>query len=459
MRKGDCSDRIDAVMTAQKAFFESGATRDVKFRKEMLRALAAALVKWEPALYDALYRELHKSEQEAFLTEISLVRQEIRTQLRHIDRWAAPASRPSPLSIWPSRSRLRCEPLGNVLIVAPWNYPVQLLLNPLAGAISAGCTAILKPSPAVPAVSAVLETLVRETFNEEYIAVIQGHREVNAALFSRHFDLLFLTGSPELGRTAMKAAAEHLTPVILELGGKSPCLVDATADLEVAARRIVWGKTINCGQTCIAPDYLLVHRKVKAGFTAAFARQVKLLHGEDPSTSPHYGRMVNLKAFDRVAGYLSEGRALVGGHCDRSSRYIEPTLLEVEDTEAPVMREEIFGPVLPMLEFEALDEAVEFIRSREKPLALYYFGKAREGRKVLGRTASGGACLNDTLVHFANGGLPFGGVGDSGMGRYHGRDSFLAFSCLRPVVESPAAFDLPFRYMPYRYYKGIKRLL
>ena len=359
----------------------------------------------------------------------------------------------------PSRSRVVSEPLGCSLIVAPWNYPVQLLLNPLVGAISAGCTALLKPSPYVPHVAEALERMIAETFDERYIAVAQGNRDVNAALLRERFDIIFFTGSPELGRVVMRAAAEHLTPVVLELGGKSPCIVDRGANIDIAARRIAWGKTLNAGQTCIAPDYLLIHSSLRDRFVAAFAREVRRLHGDDPQQSRHYVRMVNERAFDRVAGYLADGRVASGGGLLRDELYIEPTLLVDVDPASAVMREEIFGPVLPVVTFDDTDEAIRFVTEREKPLALYYFGPTKRAAEVIRRTSSGGACVDDTIMHIANENLPFGGVGNSGMGRYHGRESFDAFSHRRAVVTTPVWLDLPFRYMPYRMFRWVKKIL
>ena len=453
------AERIEALAAAQKACFRSGATLPEKFRRTMLRRFDAALVNWEKRLCEALWQDLHKSYEEAMLTELSIVRGEIRHHLRHLRAWMRPESRPTPLKLLPSKSRILAEPLGQALIVAPWNYPVQLLLNPLVGAISAGCTAMLKPSPYTPTVARTIEAMIREIFDEEYVAVVQGNREVNRKLFELRWDVIFFTGSPDLGRQVMEAAARHLTPVVLELGGKSPCIVDRGADIDVAARRIAWGKTLNAGQTCIAPDYLLIHRSLQEPFVKAYKEALQRLHGEDARQSPYYVRLVNDRAFERVAGYIPQGKVLVGGRTDAAERYIEPTLLAEVDPAAPVMQEEIFGPVLPMRTFERIDEAVEFVTGREKPLALYYFGPEATGLEVLRRTSSGGACLNDTIMHIANEQLPFGGVGNSGMGHYHGRESFEAFSHRRAVVITPKRFDLPFRYPPYKGFRWVKKIL
>ena len=450
---------IKAIVEAQRLFFRSHATLDIEYRLRALRTLRSAIKRYESDIMDALYADLHKSYEEAYLTEMSILYGEIDSFLRHLKRWAVPQRRRTPLKLMPSRSRVVVEPLGSALIIAPWNYPVQLLLNPLIGAIAAGCTAILKPSPYTPNVSATLAKLIAEVFPEEYVAVVQGNRDVNTALLEQRFDIIFFTGSPELGRVVMRSAAEHLTPVILELGGKSPVVVDSSADIEVAARRLAWAKTLNAGQTCVAPDYLLIHRDVKDRFIEAWRESVRAMHGEDVAQSSHYVRMVSDRAYRRVAGYLSDGRVVSGGGTDASQRYIEPTLLDDVSPDSAVMQSEIFGPVLPMITIDSVDEAVDFILDREKPLALYIFAKRAVARRLLRLTSSGGACINDAIMHVANEHLPFGGVGNSGMGRYHGRESLYAFSHCRGVVTTPTWLDVPFRYMPYRLFRWIKALL
>ena len=452
-------ERIEAVVRAQREYFASGATLERRFREEQLRRLQQALHKWHEPLCKALWEDLHKSEQEAVLTELSIVEGEVKTHLRHLKRWMRTERRSTPLKMMPSRSRIVSEPLGVSLIISPWNYPVQLLLNALVGAISAGCTAVLKPSPYVPAVSHVIEPMVADTFEERYVAVVQGNRDVNRLLLEQRYDIIFFTGSPTLGRTVMSAAAKNLTPVVLELGGKSPCIVDEGADLKLAARRIAWGKTLNAGQTCIAPDYLLIHKSLQQQFVEEFKLAVERLHGRDPRQSEHYVRLVSDRAFDRVAAYLQDGRVVAGGTINRAERYIEPTLLADVSPSAAVMQEEIFGPVLPMITFENRDEVKRFVAEREKPLAYYYFGRERDGWDMIRHSTSGGACLNDTIMHIANENLPFGGVGNSGMGSYHGRLSFDAFSHRRAVVVTPTWLDLPFRYMPYRMFSLVKKLL
>lgn len=457
--KNHTPEEIKRVVAAQRNYFATGATLPYSFRKEQLKKLQRAMKEWENLLCEALWSDLHKSHQEAVLTEISIVTGEIKNHIAHLRSWMKSRSAATPLKMFPSRSRTITEPLGNTLIISPWNYPVQLLLNPLVGAISAGCTAILKPSPYVPTVSQVVEKMIKATFDEEYIAVVQGNRETNTLLLQERFDLIFFTGSPSLGKTVMREAAKNLTPVILELGGKSPCIVDEAADTRIAARRIAWGKTLNAGQTCIAPDYLLIHSSQKEKFVKAFAQELKKLHGDDIKKSPHYVRIVNDKAFTRATGYLKDGRIVYGGATDAKERYIEPTLLADVSPDAPVMQEEIFAPILPMIEFKERSEAISFIRSREKPLALYYFGKVSDGKEVLRHTSSGGACINDTIMHIANENIPFGGVGNSGLGSYHGKLSYDAFSHTRAVVTTTTHLDLPFRYMPYKMWELVKRIL
>ena len=458
------TERIEAIVKAQREYFHSGATLDVTFRKSMLKTLLAAMEKWENRLADALWNDLHKSYEEAYLTELSIVKGEIRTHIRKVGQWSAKKRVHTPIKLFPSSTHIVKEPLGCSLIISPWNYPVQLLLNPLVGAISSGCTAVLKPSPYVPEVSKVIEEMISETFDERYIAVVQGNRTVNTALLEQRWDLIFFTGSPSLGRTVMAAASRNLTPVVLELGGKSPCIIDKSADIAVTARRLAWGKTLNSGQTCIAPDYILIHKDVKDEFIKRFAREVNDLHGEDIQADRHYVRMVNDKAFERVTGYFKDGDIIYGGRCDAKSRFIEPTLIENVPLDSPLMTEEIFGPIFPII---TLDDAgksfknkvIEFVTSREKPLAFYYFGKESDGWEIIGKTSSGGGCINDVIMHIANENAPFGGVGNSGMGRYHDKDSFDAFSHTRTIVSTGTWIDLPFRYMPYKMFSLVKRIL
>lgn len=452
-------ERIIEIVSSQKALFQSGVTLDIEYRLSALHALKKALLKWEKPLTEALWRDLHKSYEEAYLTELSIVLAEIDNHISHLKKWAAPKRCSTPLKMFPSRSKVISEPLGCSLIIAPWNYPVQLLLNPLVGAISAGCTAVLKPSPYVESVSKVIEELIAETFSENYIAVVQGNRDVNTILLEQRYDIIFFTGSPSLGRKVMSAAATNLTPVVLELGGKSPCIVDSSANIVTVARRIAWGKSLNAGQTCIAPDYLLVHKSVKAKLIEALDREFKSLLGENPKHSKHFVRIVNDRAFDRLVGYLEGADIVVGGEYDKSERFIAPTVVDNVKRDSPIMTEEIFGPIFPIVTFSDIDEAVQFVTGREKPLALYYFGDKKSAKYVLKHTSSGGACINDTIMHIANENMPFGGVGNSGMSSYHGVESFNVFSHRRAVVTTPTWIDVPFRYMPYKMFSLVKKLL
>ena len=451
---------ITTIVEAQRAFFRTGETLSLKFRQKALCTLSKALKLWESRIAEALWKDLHKSYEEAYMTELSIVLGEIDNHLRHLKRWMLPKPVGTPIKMMPSRSKVIAEPLGCSLIMAPWNYPVQLLLNPLVGAISSGCTAILKPSKIVPHVSKVLEQMIKESFRPEYIAIVQGNREVNTALLEQRFDIIFFTGSPDLGRKVMRAASEHLTPVVLELGGKSPCIVDKDANIAMAARRIAWGKSLNAGQTCIAPDYLLVHADVKEQLISALKKEFTRLHGANPKEAKHFVRIVNERAFDRLVGYIQGADVVMGGEYDREERYIAPTLIDHVDVNSPIMQEEIFGPIFPIVTFSTTEEAIRFVTDREKPLALYYFGESKKNiRNVLKHTSSGGACINDTIMHIANENLPFGGVGQSGMSAYHGKESFKVFSHHRAVVTTPTWLDLPFRYMPYKFFKFVKKLL
>lgn len=449
---------ISRIVRLQREFFAKGDTLDVNYRLRALKALKKAILSHESDITKALWTDLHKSYEEAYLTEISIVLGEIKNHISHLKRWASPKRVCTPLKMFPSRSRVESSPLGCALIIAPWNYPVQLLLNPLVGAISAGCTAILKPSPYVPHVSKVLEDIISATFSEQYIATVQGNRDVNAALLEERHDIIFFTGSPQLGRKVMSAAAKHLTPVVLELGGKSPCIVDSDADIAMAAKRIAWGKSLNAGQTCIAPDYLLVHQDVKQELVKALQQEFTRLLGKDPSKSEHFVRIVNEKSYDRLVNYLADAHILMGGDCRREERYISPTIIDDVNPDSPVMQEEIFGPIFPLVTFSSTQEAIDFVTHREKPLALYYFGK-KMAKHVLKHTQSGGACINDTIMHIANEKLPFGGVGASGMSAYHGKESFDVFSHHRAVVSTTTLLDLPFRYMPYTFFRWVKGLL
>lgn len=450
---------IDQHLKAQDAYFKAQQTKPIAFRLQQLRKLEGAIQKYEKKIEEALWKDLHKSPEEAYLTEISIVLNEIRYHRKNLKHWAKPKAVPTPLHLLPSRSSIYYEPLGVALIVSPWNYPFQLLINPLVGAISAGCCAILKPSPDAPNLSKVIEEMISECFDPNYITLVQGGRETNTILFSKKFDFIFFTGSPNLGRVVMKAAAEHLTPIILELGGKSPCIVDKDSSLDITAKRIVWGKYLNAGQTCIAPDYLIVHESVKKDLFEHMVKYIKQIYGDNPEQSKHYGRIVHDNAMERLLGLMENEKIIYGGEYDKEERYLAPTIIELKSTDSKIMQEEIFGPLLPVWTFSDIKEAIEYINNNEKPLALYYFGKNKQAERVLENTTSGGACINNTLLHIANHHLPFGGVGNSGMGNYHGKDSFIAFSNQRAILKSLTWMDLPFQYPPFKYFKWIKKIV
>ncbi len=452
---------IDNIYEKQRAFFASHQTKNIEFRLEKLKKLKSSIEKYEPEILEALWKDLRKSKEEAILTEISIVNRELDYHIKNLIKWARPAKVSTPVFLWPSSGKVYTEPLGNVLIIAPWNYPFQLLMNPLVGAISAGCCAILKPSEETANVSAVMEKMINETFEEKYIAIVQGDHETGAYLLQKRFDMIFFTGSTRVGKIMMKAAAEHLTPVVLELGGKSPCIVHENANIRIAGKRIGWGKAINAGQTCIAPDYLLVHQSVKEELLEKIAEHFVETYGENIQNSEYYPRIVNQKSFDRLEDQLqkTKGNIRFGGKIDRNKLYISPTILDGIESDDVLMQEEIFGPILPVITYTHLVGALNYINSKPKPLALYYFGKKEKAEEILKKTTSGGSCINDTLMHIGNHNLPFGGVGYSGQGRYHGKESFLAFSHQRAVVNSPTWLDLAFRYPPFKYFDLVRKLL
>ncbi|MBP7937862.1 MAG: aldehyde dehydrogenase [Phycisphaerae bacterium] len=441
-----------SLITRQRAYFQTGATRSLGFRLGQLQNLYSAIESGEEALISALHRDLRKSPHEAYATEIGLVLGEIRHALHNLLSWAKPQRRRSSLLTWPARGLICPEPYGVALIIGPWNYPFQLLLAPLVGAIAAGNCVVLKPSEFAPQTAAAMARLIGTVFPDKYIAIVQGQRDVAEALLREKWDTVFFTGSTSVGRAVMAAAARHLTPVTLELGGKCPCLVCADAPLETVARRIVWGKFMNAGQTCVAPDHVLVDRHVSDKLVDSMKRVLREFYGDDPRNNPNYSRIVNRRHFDRLIGYLGSGRVLCGGEHDGGDLYIAPTVLTDVAMDAPVMQEEIFGPILPILEFTALDEVLTSLRDRSTPLALYLFTRNRAIQdRVLAGTRSGGVCINDTVSHIVGHNLPFGGLGESGMGAYHGRASFECFSHRRSVLRRSLAFDPKLRYPPPRF--------
>jgi aldehyde dehydrogenase (NAD+) len=442
--------------------FSSGRTRPLSWRKAQLSAMDRMLEERETELREALRQDLGKPPFEAYASEIGFVRMEIRHASKNLARWARPQRARTTLAQWPSSCRIVRGPLGVVLVIGPWNYPLQLVLSPLVAAVAAGNTAAVKPSELAPASSRALASLLPRYVDAECFKVVEGGVEAATALLGERFDHVLFTGSASVARAVMAAAAKTLTPVTLELGGKSPCLVDRDADLPVTAARIAWGKFWNAGQTCVAPDYVLVHREVEEELVAQLGKAVTAMYGDDPRTSPSYGRIVDARHVARLASLLDGGEIALGGAVDEAERYVAPTILRRVKPEATVMTEEIFGPILPVLPVSGMDEAVDFVNARATPLALYVF--ARDGRtidSVLARTSSGGACVNDTISHITVPGLPFGGVGPSGMGAYRGRAGFDTFSHARSVLDKPFWPDVGLRYPPWseRRLGWLRRLL
>lgn len=438
---------------AQKQFFETGRTRDLAFRICQLQLLADAMRKNETVLEEALKKDLGKSVFESYATEIGFVLADIRYTIQNLQKWSAPKRVGTPLYLFPGKSKIQKEPYGSVLILGPYNYPVQLLAEPLIGAIAAGNCAVLKPSELTPHVSKAMYQIVHSTFKEEYIACVEGGVEVNQELLSQKFDYIFFTGSERVGRIVMKAAAENLTPVTLELGGKSPVIIEKTANIKEAARRIAWGKLMNAGQTCVAPDYVLVDESRKQQFLTEMKNAFFHLYGKEIKKNPHFGRIVNERHMERLQKILEQDAKYLfcGGEADALQRYIEPAILDLgKDQNAASMQEELFGPILPVLSYHKLEDAVRFVNKRAKPLALYLFTKKRSAERfVLERVSSGGVCVNDTISHLINPDLPFGGVGASGMGQYHGKYSFDTFTHEKSVFYKPADWNLPVCYPPF----------
>ena len=442
---------VQEIVERQRRFFRTGATLPVSFRLAMLKKLRDAVDRYEEEIGAALAADLGKSGYESFMCETGLVRGEISWMLRHTGRLARERTVPTPLAQFAARSFRKFSPYGNVLIMSPWNYPLLLTLDPLADAIAAGNTAVVKPSAYAPATSALLAKMVGELFPPEYVAVVTGGREENAALLEEKFDFIFFTGSQSVGREVLRHAAEHLTPTALELGGKSPCIVDETAKLALAARRIVFGKYLNCGQTCVAPDYILCHRDVKDRLVELICKEVRRQYGEEPLQNPDYGRIVNEKHFNRLLGLIDPAKTVLGGQSSPDTLQIAPTVLDGVTESDPVMGEEIFGPILPVLTFDRFEELYDRLSGGPKPLDLYLFSQNRPRvREAAARFQFGGGCVNDVVIHLATSAMGFGGVGESGMGAYHGRAGFEAFSHCKSVVDKKTWMDLPMRYQPYR---------
>jgi len=440
---------LDEIMKRQRAFFAAGKTKDVKSRILHLKKLKQAIKDNEENICDALAKDFGKSPFETYISEIGTVLVELGHTISHLKSWAKPKRGKTPISHLPGRSRVYAEPYGTVLVISPWNYPFNLAMAPVIGALSAGNTVFLKPSGATPETSRILYKILTSVFPTEWVAVFQ-EEEVKNFMLDLQYDYIFFTGGPEVGRMVMEKAAVHLTPLTLELGGKSPCIVMDDADFTIAARRVAWGKFFNCGQTCVAPDYLLISEKAKAPFFEAVKKEVKKFYGDNPKSSPDFARVINDRHWARVEKLLHKGKIVVGGETDSKTRYIAPTIIDGISPQDPIMQEEIFGPVLPVITIKSLDDAISFINERPKPLALYLFtSKSKNTKRVINETSYGGGCVNDTLKHFANGHIPFGGVGASGMGSYHGKGSFDTFTHYKSVYYNVNFFDNPFVYAPY----------
>lgn len=441
---------IDELLESQRKFFQSGATLSVDFRIEMLKKLYQTVKKYEAEVEEALTVDLGKSEFEGFMCEVGLALTEISDMIKHTRKYAAEKTVWTPLAQFASRSYKKPSPYGNTLIMSPWNYPFLLTIDPLADAIAAGNTAIVKPSAYSPATSEIVKKIVEECFPSEYVAVVTGGRKENAALLEKKFDFIFFTGSTNVGREVLRHGAEYLTPTVLELGGKSPCIIDSTAKIKLAAKRVVFGKYLNCGQTCVAPDYILCHSNVKDQFVKEVCAQIKKQYGENPLENPDYGKIINEKHFERVAGLIDQNKVVLGGQVDEKTHQIAPTVMDKVTWDDAVMQEEIFGPIMPILTYDNLEEVYALLANKPKPLALYFFSEDKNNiKEVTSRCSYGGGCVNDVVIHLATSEMGFGGVGESGMGAYHGKTGFDAFSHTKSIVDKKTWMDLPMRYQPY----------
>ncbi|MGG1397169.1 aldehyde dehydrogenase [Bacillus salipaludis] len=435
------------LLTKQRNFFQSGKTKEISYRIQVLQALGKLIRTNETEIMAALKKDLNKSEFDSYITEIGIVLEEIRFSLKHVNKWAKPRKVKAALAQIGSKSYIYPEPYGVTLIISPWNYPFQLAMAPLIGAIAAGNCAVLKPSELTPQTSKLLATLIGQTFPEEYITVVEGAVETSKALLNENFDYIFFTGSVSVGKVIMEAASKNLTPVTLELGGKSPCIIHKDANLKLAAKRIAWGKYLNAGQTCVAPDYLYVHRDIKEEFLKALVNAIEELYSSNVFNSGTFTKIVSERHFNRLLGFLSNGEIYYGGRQELKSLTIEPTILDHISWSDSVMQDEIFGPILPVLEYDTPEKMVKKINARPKPLALYLFSESNEFHSfILNQISFGGGCINDTVYHLSSPYLPFGGVGESGIGAYHGKGSFDVFSHEKSVLKQTTSFDLPFRY-------------
>ena len=445
---------IEEIVKKQRMYFAEGRTLEIGQRMEALNRLEQGILNCEQEFYAALKKDLGKSRAESYMCEVGLTLSELRFVKKHVRKWNREKRVPTPLAQFHARSFTVQEPYGVVLIMSPWNYPVLLTLEPLIGALAAGNCCVLKPSAYSPATSAVMKKMIADIFPEEYVTVVEGGREENQNLLSQKFDYIFFTGGVQVGKMVMEKAAANLTPVTLELGGKSPCIIDKSANLKLTAKRLAFGKYLNCGQTCVAPDYVLVHEAVKEEFLKLLKSEIRAMYGEDPLKNPDYGKMINRKHFDRVLGLMDPGKLILGGASDGAALRIAPAVMDQVTEDDAVMQEEIFGPLLPVLTVGSMEEAIAFVNRRPKPLALYLFTENRETEKnVLEYTSFGGGCINDTIIHLATSQMGFGGVGNSGMGSYHGKKSFETFSHEKSIVKKYTWMDLPMRYQPYTGWK------
>ena len=437
----------------QREYFSTGETKDINFRIEKLKKLRDVLKSEEEKVFEALKKDLMKSSFESYVTEVAMVYDEINMHIKNIKKWSKKRRVKTPLVQFPAKSFIQLEPYGVVLIIGPFNYPFMLTMDPLIGAIAAGNTAVIKPSESAPETSKILKEILEKVFDEKYVLHVNPERgkEVVEELLKEKFDYIFFTGSATVGKIVMKAASQYLTPVTLELGGKSPCIIDKDCKLELAARRIVWGKLLNSGQTCVAPDYLYVHKDIEEEFIKKLEEEIKNQFGDNPLESKDYSKMVNEREFNRVLSYIDKEKLVFGGNYNRKTFQIEPTILKNVTWNDPVMEREIFGPIFPILPFENLDEVIRLVNSKDKPLAIYYFSEDKNKiEKVLNSTSSGGVTINDTLVHVSSSYLPFGGVGNSGMGEYYGKYSFDLFSNKKGVMNRKTFLDLKIRYAPFQ---------
>ena len=442
---------IHDIVDRQRKYFQTGATLSADMRIAGLRRLYTAVSQRETEIREALKKDLGKSGFESYMCETGMVLEEISYMLKHIRSFSREKRRRTPLAQFHSRSYQKPSPYGVTLIMSPWNYPFMLTLSPLVDALAAGNTAVVKPSAYSPHTSRLILDILSQCFEPRYVAVVTGGRAENTCLLQEHFDYIFFTGSQSVGKEVMRKAAEHLTPITLELGGKSPCIVDKTANLKLAAKRIVFGKYLNCGKTCVAPDYVYCHRSVKDQLLKEVQDQIRKQYGSHPLDNPDYGKIINVKHFDRILGLIEETKVIHGGSSDRKALRIEPTVLDNVSFSDPVMQEEIFGPVMPVLVFDSLEEVIARINSMPHPLALYFFTSDKAAAKeITSRCGFGGGCINDTIIHLATTEMGFGGFGESGMGAYHGKTGFDTFTHYKSIVDKKTWLDLPMRYQPYR---------